>query len=144
MDYELDEDGHYKLSFVVLPPRVINENGAVVRYDPTYIPAKRALSLFRALEAYEGDAQNAQGRTPAGKPYVAERRTIQVADIGIRAYRFNGSTATVPEKFESYPVIAKLREDLYTSTGVWCNFCLYNAYTPEAKLGWHSDDEKDM
>lgn len=144
MDYALDEDGYYKLVFVVLPKIVINEDQAIVRYNPSYVPTKKALSLFNALQKYEGDAQNAQGRTPAGKPYVAERRTIQISDPGIRVYKFNGSTASVPENFETYPVIAKLREQLYQDTGVWTNFCLYNAYTPEAKLGWHSDNEKDV
>lgn len=144
MEYELDEEGYYKIVVRSNLPVVVEEDGAIIRYQPKYFPSKEALDLFHKLKEYEKDAENATGITPGGNPYVADRRTLQIADPGIRAYKFNGSTATKPEPFSKYPVIDELREKIYYDTGVCPNFCLYNAYTPTAKLGWHSDSEKDM
>lgn len=144
MEYELDEEGYYKIVVRSHLPVVVKEGGALIRYQPSYFTPKEALDLFHKLKKYEGDAENATGITPGGKPYIADRRTIQIADPGIRAYKFNGSTATKPEPFSNYPVIEELREKIYYDTGVMPNFCLYNAYISTAKLGWHSDSEKDM
>ena len=142
--YQIDEEGKYELHFVVPLPKVMDYKGGIVRYQPHYFSEKEALKIFETLRKYEGDAEHARGITPKGEPYVSERRTIQVSDPGVRAYRFNGSTALETEKFEKYPELARLRLIAYYMTGQWCNFALYNAYTPEAKLGWHSDSEKDM
>jgi alkylated DNA repair dioxygenase AlkB len=142
--FQVDEDGKYVLTFAVAFPKVIDSDGAIVRYAPHYIPPQKALEIFKRLKKYEGDADHAQGITPAGKPYIAERKTLQVSDVGVRAYKFNGATASETEPFSKYPEIQRLRTKVYEDTGDWCNFCLYNAYTPEAKLGWHSDSEKDM
>lgn len=143
-EYRVDEDGKYVLVFPVPLPKIVESDGAIIRYSPHYIPSSRATRIFQALRMYEKDAENAQGIAPSGKPYISERRSIQISDPGVRAYNFNGVTATTTEPFNKYPEIDMLRTKIYEDIGVWCNFCLYNAYTPEAKLGWHGDSEKDM
>jgi alkylated DNA repair dioxygenase AlkB len=140
--YQLDEDGYVVVEFIPRFPVVIDEDGARVRYEPNFI--RHADKLFHALFKYQADAANATGLTPAGKPYIAERRTLQIADPGVRAYKFNGSTATEPEPFENYPIIKDLRDRIVKELGVQANFCLYNIYNSDAVLGWHSDSEKDM
>ena len=142
--YELDTEGNYQLVFCIPLPKVIDYNGAIGRYDPNFFSQREAALLFKFLRTYEKNAENATGITPAGKPYIAERRTLQISDPNVRAYKFNGSTAVETEKFDKYPVIDQIRWKVYYATGVWPNFCLYNAYTSTAKLGWHSDKEKDM
>jgi alkylated DNA repair dioxygenase AlkB len=138
-----DEEGYIKVHFIEPLPRIINQDGAVVRYDAGWIDSDRASILLDELKTYEPHAENAEGWIH-GKYFVSERRTLQIADPGVRAYKFTGSTATEPEPFSNYPIISGLRDEIFTRLGVRCNFCLYNAYTPDAKLGWHSDSEEDM
>ena len=143
-NFETDAEGHFVLFFVTPLPKVIDVDGALVRYADHYIPEDEALTIFKKLRTHEDMARHATGYTPKGTPYVSDRKSIQISDPGIRAYKFNGSTAIATESFDNFPIVKKLRSRIYQDTGIWSNFCLYTAYTPEAKLGWHSDSETDM
>lgn len=139
----LDGSDYVKVDFIDSLPMLINRDGAQIRYDPNFIESDRAASLFTELKGYEGGAENAKGWIH-GKYFVASRKTIQIADAGVRAYKFTGSTSLEPEPFSAYPIISELRDEIYNRLGIRCNFCLYIVYTSDAKLGWHSDSEADM
>ncbi len=79
-----------------------------------------------------------------GKEWLSERKTIQIGDAGVRVYKYTGSSATKVISWDKYPAIKRLRDKIYADTGYYFNFCLYNSYTPDAKLGWHGDGQKDM
>lgn len=141
--YKLDSEGYVVIEEITLPPPIIEKDGAIVRYSPDFFDAEQAENLFNAIKSYEVDSTVAQGYMH-GKYITTKRKTLQISDPGIRPYKFTFSTALETEPFTSYPVIDNLRDIIYDKLGVSTNFCLVNFYTPDAKLGWHSDSEKDM
>lgn len=141
--YRLDKDGYVEVEEVILPSPIINTDGAIVRYIPEFFDSNQATSLFNSIKKYSIDSTAAQGYMH-GKYITTKRKTLQISDPGIRPYKFTFSTASQTEPFTKYPIIDALRDVIYDKLGMVTNFCLVNFYTPDAKLGWHSDDEKDM
>ena len=162
--YTIGKDGYYMVKFVdqavqtvhatkltpKLPPVVIDleKDGlhAVVRFTPNYLSEEEAAAAFEELSAYNDDGLN-DGGNMYGNVWQSERKTIQIGDVEprrVRVYKYTGSSAKFVTSFDEYPGIKRLRDKIHEDTGYYFNFCLYNSYTPEAKLGWHSDGEKDM
>ncbi len=150
--YDADEDGY---AIIVFPEDEIpitidlekNVDGvdlrALVRYQRKFFSVTQSEILLKKLCAY-GDHGLHDGGNMYGVEWESERKTIQVGDIGVSVYKYKGSSATETIRFENYPAIKYIRQIVYDRTGIWCNFCLYNHYTTRAKLGWHSDNEKNM
>lgn len=127
----------------------------LVKYHPSFLSDSKADSLFVDLLSYQTAAEKAGG-VMYGKRWESERRSIQIADPGVRTYRYTGSSTTKPLRFEEVECVKKMRDRLRMSLGTHYNFCLVNYYpvvfdedgnidaNRTASLGWHSDDETDM
>lgn len=122
---------------------VVGVERAIVRLQKGYYNMEQAGILFAELALY-----NTRGKIDGGlfygKQWESERVTIQVADAGVPLYKYTGSRATSTESFDNYPTIQRIREDVRFRTGYDYNFALYNSYTKNAVLGWHSDKETNM
>ena len=126
--------------------------GAKVRTLPEWLSEKESMEIFHALKDFR-DQGLADHGSMYGKAWISKRRSIQVADPGVRLYAYNGASATKTERFEKFPFLTELRDRLNRELGFGSgdgfnsqgfNFCLVNFYTPDASLGWHSDLESDM
>ena len=118
---------------------VIDHRGAIVRYDPHFIP--NAKKYFDQLAALFDQSKHEKRLFGDGD---AKRRTLQVADPDARLYNYSTTAAEATHHWEEFPVLVALKKLVEEATGESFNFALVNFYTPDANLGWHSDDEKDM
>jgi len=116
---------------------------AIIKYETNFFSKTESASLLKRLCAYAKDGLHDKGNM-YGVDWISDRKTIQIGDEGVPVYKYTGSSATETIRFERYPTIKSIREIVYERTGVWCNFCLYNHYISSAKLGWHSDNERNM
>ena len=121
------------------------------------IPARRMRrpSFPRPLENFYDEAIQEKGKM-YGKEWTSQRRTLQLADKGVRTYKYSGASAADTIRFSKCPTVKLIRRYLYKDFDVWYNFCLVNFYPvvldkqgnvdvkSTAKLGWHSDDEDDI
>ncbi len=114
-----------------------------IRYKKHFFSPNEAAKIYKQLKTYNQYGLN-DGGNMYGKIWKSDRKTIQVSDPGIPIYKYTGSSAKKTEPFTDFPVLERIRDILYDRTGYQFNFCLYNSYTPDAKLGWHSDSEKNM
>jgi hypothetical protein len=147
-----DWEGYPIIDFVSLPPKLVDiqdkdENGilqnASVRYEKEFFTPEDSIVLLKELRSYDEDGLN-DGGTMYGVNWISGRKTIQISDPGVPVYKYTGSSAKHTEPIDKYPAIEKIRRILYDKTGIWFNFCLYNSYPLDSKLGWHSDNEKNM
>lgn len=120
-----------------------NINRAIVRYDKKFFTSAEAADLIEELRSYDGDGLH-DGGNMYGVKWESGRKTIQISDPGVPVYKYTGSSAKQTEPFDRYPTIERIRQILYDYTGYWFNFCLFNSYPLDSKLGWHSDNEKNM
>ena len=131
------------MAIPIVVNHVVGNKRAIIRFQKGYYTPQQAEALFVQLKDY-----NTRGLTDGGifrgKHWESERSTIQIADPGVPLYKYTGSRATATEPFADYPVMEQLRQELLTRTGYTLNFMLYNSYTKNATLGWHSDKEKNM
>lgn len=148
----LFDEEYAEIEFITLPKKYVDiwkndSNGdrhhAVVRYEKEFFTPSEASALLKELKAYDKDGLH-DGGNMYGVRWQSGRKTIQVADPGVPVYKYTGSSATKTEPFDNYPTLKKIRATLYDRTGYWFNFCLYNSYPLDSKLGWHSDNEKNM
>ena len=126
----------------------------LIKYDPEYLD-KKADDLYLDLVGWQSSAKQESG-VMYGEMWTSERRTIQIADPGVRTYKYSGSSAGTTVGFQECQPVSEVRDALLKDTKVRYNFCLVNFYpvvftddeTPDLQatpsLGWHSDDEKDM
>jgi alkylated DNA repair dioxygenase AlkB len=149
---EVDEEGYAIIKCIELPPKLVdirandvdgNPQHAVVRYDKTFFTPEEAAEFYKELRAYDRDGLN-DGGNMYGVKWQSGRKTIQVSDPGVPVYKYTGSSAKKTEPFTNYPAIERIRDILLDRTGYMFNFCLYNSYPLDSKLGWHSDNEKNM
>ncbi len=76
-----------------------------------------------------------------GKTYFPSRQTAVYGDPGL-SYRYSGKNR---EAAEWLPVLRSLKERVEEATDRRYNFVLCNLYPDgTAKLGFHSDDERDL
>ena len=116
---------------------------AVVKSCPSYFSPERAEDIFFQLRSAREKGTADKG-VMWGKKWESKRRSIQIADEGVRLYNYTGASATKTVRFEKYPVVGTIRRQLEKDLGAKFNFCLVNFYTSDAHLGWHSDAEEDM
>lgn len=121
----------------------VGNQRAIIRLQKGYYNPSKAQTLFARLKEYDASGLTDEGIF-RGNEWTSERKTIQISDPGVSRYRYPGSNAKHTEPFDKYPTIEQLRQDLLTRTNYQLNFMLYNSYTKNASLGWHSDKESNM
>lgn len=131
------------MPLTVVANHVVGNKRAIVRLQKGYYNVEEAQALFTELADYNTRGV-IDGGLFRGKQWESERVTIQVADLGVPLYKYGGSRATKTEPFDDYPGIQRIRQDICTRTGYDYNFTLYNSYTKNTVLGWHSDKENNM
>lgn len=131
------------MPLTVVVNSVVGEKRAIIRLQKAYYNGEQAQALFTELTDYNTRGL-IDGGLFRGKQWESERATIQVADAGVPLYKYTGSRPTKTEPFDYYPAIQRIRQDVRQRTGYDYNFTLYNSYTKDAVLGWHSDKEKNM
>ncbi len=123
---------------------IINdEKGAKVRYKKLHSSTEANKICKNILKDVEKLSKPEKG-IMYGKEYVSERKTVQIADPGIKPYKYKSAGSTKTYSWKISPTIKKEKELIEKELGIKFNFCLVNIYTPDAYLGYHSDDEKDM
>lgn len=148
----MGKDGYANVIFVDLPPVLVDirqkdadgiPRHVVVRYENEFFSPEEAAELLVGLREYNVHGLN-DGGNMYGVQWLSGRKTIQVSDPGVPVYKYTGSSAKHTEPFADYPILEYIRDILYKRTGYRFNFCLYNSYPLDSKLGWHSDAEKNM
>jgi alkylated DNA repair dioxygenase AlkB len=117
-----------------------NKLHTTIRYLPNVVDGNAYFPQLKDLYVYSTPETGVM----FGKKFVSSRHTLQIADKGVRLYKYNGSGAKQTYTFSEFRVIDELRDMLSTHYGVKFNFCLVNFYPEDASLSWHSDDEGDL
>lgn len=143
----MDEDGYALLTLIQKPKVVVDyslrKDRAKVRYVKSFFNPIRSNYIFNELLTYRF-AGVKDGGIMYGVKWESERKTIQIAEPGVGVYKYTGSAAKETISFDQFPIIKEIKDILYEHTGYEFNFCLYNCYTLNSKLGWHSDKEDNM
>lgn len=122
---------------------------AVVRYEKMHSKKEADKHYKNIITSLDKLSKNDKG-IMYGKDYIADRKTVQIADKGIKLYKYASSGSTHvyhwndKELGEGGKSILKIKKDIETKLGAQFNFVLVNIYIPKAYLGYHSDDERDM
>lgn len=128
---------------VILKKTLSGSQPSILKYGNLFTKNKANSYFQDILEEIEDISKNEKG-IMYGKTYVSERKTVQIADPDIKMYKYSSAGSTKMYGWNVSPSIKKIKKKLEKKLGIQFNFVLVNIYNPDAYLGYHSDDEKNM
>lgn len=121
---------------------LIEGGGTTVRYWKNYMNKAQADELYRILHPDEGDIEWKPERPIVrGVEWDTRRQTAFYGNEGT-SYKYSGK---VHHSLPWTEDLERLRRELSDFLGQEFSYVLLNYYPDgKAKLGWHSDDERDI
>ena len=116
---------------------------AVIKYGKIHTKTQADKMVKSILHDLDHLSQAEKG-VMYGKPFVSARKTVQIADPGVKNYKYKSAGSSQVYSWDICPTIKKEKTRIEKKLGIKFNFVLVNIYTPDAYLGYHADDEKDM